>query len=85
MGKLQLKDLTKYNDEQVWEAIQKKLNGTNDEPDDPDDFDPIEIAEAKLSKIKREQFRLGIVVGIILACSFMAILVWLNSGSGIGQ
>jgi hypothetical protein len=34
----QLKDLSKYTDDQIWEAIQKKNQGTGDEVEDPDDL-----------------------------------------------
>lgn len=34
----QLKDLSKYNDDQIWESIQKKNLGTGDEVEDPDDL-----------------------------------------------
>lgn len=34
----QLKDLNKYDDEQIWAAIQRKAEGTVEEPDDPDDL-----------------------------------------------
>jgi len=34
----QIKDLNKYDDEQVWAAIQKKAEGTVEESDDPDDL-----------------------------------------------
>jgi hypothetical protein len=34
----QLKDLSKYSDDQIWEAIQKKNLGTGEEPTDPDDL-----------------------------------------------
>jgi hypothetical protein len=34
----QLKDLSKYNDDQIWEAIQKKNQGTGEETEDPDDL-----------------------------------------------
>ena len=34
----QLKDFDKYGDEQIWAAIQKKAEGTVEEPDDPDDL-----------------------------------------------
>lgn len=34
----QLKDLIKYSDDQVWDAIQKKIQGTVEEDDDPDDL-----------------------------------------------
>lgn len=33
-----LKDFSKYNDEQLWEAIQKKNQGTSEEAEDPDDL-----------------------------------------------
>lgn len=33
-----LKDFVKYNDEHVWEAIQKKNQGTGEEVEDPDDL-----------------------------------------------
>ena len=34
----QLKDLTKYSDDQIWDAIQKKIQGTGEEVEDPDDL-----------------------------------------------
>lgn len=34
----QLKELSKYNDDQIWEAIQKKNQGTGEEVEDPDDL-----------------------------------------------
>ena len=34
----QLKDLSKYTDEQIWAAIQKKNEGTGEEAEDPDDL-----------------------------------------------
>lgn len=34
----QLKDFSKYSDDQVWAAIQKKIQGTGEEIDDPDDL-----------------------------------------------
>lgn len=34
----QLKDLSKYNDDQIWEAIQQKNQGTDEELEDPDDL-----------------------------------------------
>lgn len=34
----QLKDFGKYTDDQVWEAIQKKIEGTSEEVEDPDDL-----------------------------------------------
>lgn len=33
-----MKDFIKYNDDQIWDAIQKKLQGTNEEVEDPDDL-----------------------------------------------
>jgi hypothetical protein len=33
-----LKDFSKYNDDQIWEAIQKKTQGTGEEVPDPDDL-----------------------------------------------
>jgi hypothetical protein len=33
-----LKDFSKYNDDQVWEAIQKKIQGNSDDVQDPDDL-----------------------------------------------
>ena len=34
----QLKDFSKYSDDQMWAAIQKKIQGTGEERDDPDDL-----------------------------------------------
>ena len=34
----QLKDLSKYTDDQIWAAIQKKNQGTDEESEDPDDL-----------------------------------------------
>lgn len=34
----QLKDLSKYNDDQIWAAIHKKNQGTSEEAEDPDDL-----------------------------------------------
>lgn len=34
----QLKDLSKYTDDQIWEAIQKKNQGTGEDAEDPDDL-----------------------------------------------
>jgi hypothetical protein len=34
----QLKDLSKYNNDQVWAAIRKKIEGTEENVDDPDDL-----------------------------------------------
>jgi uncharacterized protein DUF1998 len=34
----QLKDMSKYDDGQIWEAIQKKNQGTREEMEDPDDL-----------------------------------------------
>ncbi len=34
----QLKDLSKYDDDQIWTAIQKKIQGTGEEAQDPDDL-----------------------------------------------
>ena len=34
----QLKDFSKYSDGQLWDAIQKKIQGTDEEVEDPDDL-----------------------------------------------
>jgi hypothetical protein len=34
----QLKDFSKYSDEQIWAAIQKKIQGAGEEVEDPDDL-----------------------------------------------
>ncbi len=34
----QVKDLSKYNDDQIWEAIRRKNQGTGEEIEDPDDL-----------------------------------------------
>jgi hypothetical protein len=34
----QLKDLSKYDDEKIWDAIQKKIGGTGSDVEDPDDL-----------------------------------------------
>ena len=57
----QLKDLNKYGDEQIWAAIQKKAEGTVEEPDDPDDLkspewrvfsNPSKAKESRIFKLR---------------------------------
>ena len=57
----QLKDLTKYSDDQIWDAIQKKIQGTGEEVEDPDDLkspewkvfsNPIKAMESRTFKLR---------------------------------
>jgi len=57
----QLKDLSKYNDDQVWDGIQKKNQGTEDQLEDPDDLkspewkvfsNPVNAKESRSFKLR---------------------------------
>lgn len=56
-----LKDFVRYNDDQIWESIQKKNQGTGEEREDPDDLkspewrvfaNPVQAQESRTFKLR---------------------------------
>jgi hypothetical protein len=60
----QLKDLTKYSDDQIWDAIQKKIQGTGEEIEDPDDLKSPEwkVFSNPTKAMESRTFKLRVVV-----------------------